>query len=183
MKDFFKNIPTLHTERLTLRKISPRDAEDMYGYSRDPAVTEYLLWDVHADLRHTVRYIRAVQKYYAKGLFYDWAVVDNESGRMIGTCGFARIDEANRCAELGYVLHRDFWGRGYAAEAARAVISVGFNTLDLKRIEARYMIDNFASARVMEKLGMRYEGIKRAAIFVKGAFRDIGYYSILQEEF
>lgn len=182
MKDFFKNIPTIHTERLTLRKIAISDAEDMYSYSKDPRVTEYLLWDVHRDIHQTLRFIKAVQKYYAKGLFYDWAVIENDSGRMIGTCGFARIDDDNRCGELGYVLHRDYWGKGYAAEAAMAVIKVGFNELDLKRIEARYMTDNTASARVMEKLGMKAEGVRRAALFVKGKFRDIGYYSLLQEE-
>ena len=183
MKDYFKRIPTIHTARLTLRKIDIRDLEDMYEYSKDIEVTKYLLWDCHHSIRHTAAYIKLLNKYYAKGLFYDWAIVENESGKMIGTCGFARIDDNNRCAELGYVLNRDYWGRGYAAEAARAVMDIGFNVLDLKRIEARFMADNVHSARVMEKLGMHFEGIKRAELFVKGSFRDIGYYSILQEEF
>lgn len=183
MNDFFKRIPTIYTERLTLRRISTDDAQDMYVYSRDPEVTRYLLWDAHTDIRHTARYLKAVQKYYSKGLFYDWALEEKESGRMIGTCGFSRLDADNRCGEIGYVLNRDFWGRGYAAEAARAVMDIGFNVLDLKRIEARFMADNAHSARVMEKLGMRFEGIKRAELYVKGKFRDIGYYSLLKEEY
>ncbi len=182
MRDFFKKIPTIDTKRLTLRRIDISDLEDIYLYSSDPEVTRYLLWDVHPNIQHTRRYIKAVEKHYSKGLFFDWAIVEKESGRMIGTCGFARIDEENRCGELGYVLNRDFWGKGYAAEAARAVIAIGFGTLDLKRIEARYMLDNTASARVMEKLGMKHEGVRRAALYVKGKFRDIGYYSLLQEE-
>lgn len=183
MKEFFKNIPTIHTERLILRKIDISDLADMYEYSRDGEVTRYLLWDSHKSIKHTAAYLKILKKYYAKGLFYDWAVVERESGRMIGTCGFAKIDEANRYAELGYVLNRNYWGHGYAAEAARSVMRIGFETLDLKRIEARFMTDNTASARVMEKLGMKYEGTKRSSLYVKGAFRDIGYYSILQEEF
>ncbi len=183
MKDFFKSIPTIHTKRLTLRKIDMSDLADMYEYSKDDEVTRFLLWESHKSIRHTAAYLKLLKKYYAKGLFYDWAVIERESGRMIGTCGFAKIDEVNRCAELGYVLNRKCWGRGYAQEAARAVMKIGFETLDLKRIEARFMTENKASARVMEKLGMRFEGVKRASLYVKGSFRDIGYYSILQEEF
>lgn len=183
MKDYFKKIPTLYTRRLTLRKIGINDVDDMYEYSRDEQVSRYLLWSTHPDRAHTKRYIKALEKYYAKGMFYDWGIEETESGRLIGTCGFARIDGENRTAELGYVLRADRWGMGYAAEAAREVLRVGFCELGLHRIEARYMVDNAPSARVMEKLGMRFEGIKRAELFVKGKYRDIGYYSILKDEY
>ena len=102
---------------------------------------------------------------------------------MIGTCGFTAIDLPNRSAELGYVLHPAYHGRGLATEAAGEVLRFGFERLGLHRIEARYMEGNEASTHVMERLGMRHEGLRRDALFVKGAFRTVGTYAILREEY
>ncbi len=183
MKEYFKHLPSLSTRRLILRRIEERDTDDMYEYSCDRAVSKYLLWSAHESKEQTRKFIRSVIKYYAKQLFYDWAIVEKKSGKMIGTCGFARIDEANNSAELGYVLSRSHWGNGYAPEAAQAVLQVGFCELGLNRIEARYMVENTASARVMEKLGMHPEGVRRQELYIKGQYRDIGYYSILRDEY
>lgn len=90
--------------------------------------------------------------------------------------------EHNR-AEIGYVISTKNWGKGYGTEVANAVISFGFEQMELERIQARCFIDNIASQRVMEKVGMTYEGTLRKAMFVKGKFQDIKIYSILREEF
>lgn len=160
-----------------------QDAEDVYEYSSDSLVPEYLLWRPHTSLEESRRYVHLVKKYYAKKEFFDWALEHKESGKMIGTCGFSRIDETNSCAELGYVLNRDYWGQGLAVEAAREVIRIGFEILSFNRIEARYMVENQASARVLAKLGFTFEGVHRKSIFVKGQFRDIGYYALLKEDY
>ena len=171
----FSNIPTLKTERLSLRAMHPIDAEDMYDYARRPEVSEFLLWEPHPSVAYTKQYLGYIQSRYALGDFYDWAVIDRESRRMIGTCGFTRIDTANDTAEIGYVLNPDFRGRGYALEAAQKVIEFAFSELGVHRIEARFMEGNQASLRVMEKLGMTFEGYHRDAIFVKGRYRTVGY--------
>ena len=160
-----------------------RDADDVYAYSSDSRVPEYLLWRPHTSPEESRRYVHLVKKYYTKKEFFDWALEHKESGRMIGTCGFSRIDETNLCAELGYVLNRVYWGQGLAVEAAREVIRIGFEVLSFNRIEARYMVENQASARVLEKLGFTFEGVHRKSIFVKGQFRDIGYYALLKEDY
>ena len=170
----FSNIPTLHAARIALRPMHSIDAEDMYDYAKREEVTEFLLWSPHPSVSYTRDYLRYVEGRYALGDFYDWAIIDQESRRMIGTCGFTKINTDHDSGEIGYVLHPDFWGKGYAVEAARCVMDFGFEILGLHRIEARFMKGNERSLRVMEKLGMSFEGYHVDEIFVKGEYKTVG---------
>ena len=181
--NLFDRSPKIETDRLILRHMKPSDYRDMYDYARRPEVTRYLLWSPHENEEYTRLYLKQVQKCYRQGTFHDLGVVCKEDGRFIGTCGFARIDDANATAEAGYVFNPDYWGKGYATEALGAVIALGFERMGFNRIEARYMVDNSASRRVMEKSGMSYEGVLRQSIFVKDGYEDIGFCSILKEEY
>ncbi len=179
----FRNIPVLETEHLILRRMQKSDADDMYDYAKRSDTTKYLLWNPHPDRKFTYQYLVYLNHQYKVGEFHDWAVVEKESGRMIGTCGFTRFDYGNDGAEIGYVLNPDFWGKGFATEAVRRVIRFGFDYLGLHRLEAKYMEGNVASRRVMEKCGMTFEGVRRDSIFVKGGFVSVGVCSILREEY
>lgn len=179
----FADLPVLRTERLTLRAMRASDDTDMYEYASDPRVTEYLLWDVHPDQFYTARYLDYVVRHYRTGEFTDWAVTVTETGKMIGTCGFTRIDMEHSVGEVGYVLNPAFWGKGIAAEAVRAVIEFGFERLALHRIEAKFMRGNERSLRVMEKCGMKFEGYRRESMRIKGRYSDIGYAAVLLKEF
>lgn len=175
----FSNIPTLETERLILRSMHPMDADDMFDYAGREDVTRYLLWSPHPSPSYTEDYLKYIQSRYALGDFFDWAVVHRESGKMIGTCGFTKINAENNYGEIGYVINPDFRGMEYAAEAAKRVIEFGFEELGLHRIEARFMKGNEASLRVMEKLGMSFEGYLKDAIYVKGSYRTVGVCAIV----
>lgn len=181
---FFRDLPTLHTERLTLRRMIPHDAGDMYAYSRDPEVARYMLWEAHQSLRDSQNFLRFVQERYSRGDPAAWGLVERESGAFIGSCGLQEnwIPEHSR-AEIGYVLSREHWGRGLMTEAVSAVIRVAFERLGLNRVEARCIAGNEASMRVLEKAGMSYEGTSRSSHFVKGEFRDLHHYSILSADF
>lgn len=179
----FKNIPTLETERLILRRINPSDIEDVYDYARRYEVSEFLLWYPHDEITFTKRYLKIVDTQYKRGEFYDWAVVNKADGRMIGTAGFPRFNLFNNSAEISYVLNSKYWGRGLAAEAARAVITFGFEALGLHRIEARYMVGNIGSKRITEKCGMREEGILRESVYAKGKYVDVAVASILYDDY
>lgn len=179
----FSHMPQLETPRLILRRLRSSDDRDMYDYAKRTDVTRYLLWSPHPDLSYTRDYLHYLSTRYAAGNFYDWGIVCKQSGRMIGTCGFTNIDAQHDAAEIGYVLHPDYWGQGLAAEAARAVLSFGFDRLLLHRIEARFIEGNTASLRVMEKVGMTFEGYRREAMMVKGKYRTIGCCSILCTEY
>ncbi len=183
VKRIFSSIPELETERLLLRKMKRADAEDMYEYSKNPEVTRYLLWMPHPSVHYTARYLNYLQDRYSVGKFYDWALVDKSTGKMIGTCGFTCFHEEHNSAECGYVLNPEYWGRGIAAEALGAVMKFGFMTLGLHRIECRYMKGNDRSRRVMEKVGMTFEGMMRDSILVGDKYRTVGVCAILAEEY
>ena len=181
--NIFSKFPTLETERLILRAMRVSDAPDMYDYAKRTEVTRYLLWNPHPDIAYTRRYLEYLSGRYRLGLFYDWALISKETGRMIGTCGFVRFDCPHNSAELGYVLNPDYQGKGLMTEAARRVLQFGFSVLGLHRVECRYMVENEPSRQVMKRLGMSFEGVRRSSMLVKGLYRDIGYCAILANEF
>ena len=178
----FSNLPVIHTERLTLRKIRVSDTDDMFEYARQPEVTRYLTWYPHRNREYTKEYLEYLGSRYATGDFYDWAItLDSEGGKMIGTCGFTRFDPPNNSAEIGYVLNPAYRHMGIATEAAAAIIRFGFNELLLHRIEARYMKGNDASRRVMERLGMSFEGEMRESLYHNGEYKTVGICSIINK--
>ena len=179
----FKKIPVIETDRLRLRRMRVEDCADMYEYSKREDVTEYLLWSPHPNKTHTKKYLEYIKTRYDDGEFYDWAIELKSEQKMIGTCGFTEFDIANNSAEVGYVVNPAYRGRGYAPEALLEVMMFGFLELNLHRIEARYMTGNDASRKVMDKLGMKYEGCARSSLFVKGQYRSINTCAILSDEF
>ena len=179
----FSKMPMLRTGRLYLRPMRVTDAEDMFAYAKNPEVSRYLVWRAHADIGYTREYLTYLEGRYRQGLHYEWAVICGADNRMIGTCGFSAVDTVHGVGEVGYVLHPDYWGQGFATEALREVLRFGFHVLGLRRIEARYAVGNEASRRVMEKVGMCFEGVRRQAMLLKGAPVDIGMCAILRHEF
>ncbi len=119
---------------------------------------------------------------YERGEAGRWGIVYKGDHRFVGTCGFAGWEREHVRAELGYVLAREYWGRGFIPEAMRAVIHFGFERMNLNRIEARCIAENTSSVRVMEKAAMTYEGTLRQREFIKGAYRDMKLYAILKSE-
>ena len=179
----FSNIPELKTQRLILRKMLVRDADDMFEYAKRADVTKYLTWNPHPNRNYTREYLEYISTRYSVGEFYDWAVTTADEGKMIGTCGFTRFDYNSNYAEVGYVINPEYWGNGYATEALDTVIKFGFERLALRRIEARHMEGNIASRRVMEKVGMTYEGTLRSALLVKGEYKNICVCSLINSNF
>ena len=178
----FSQIPILQTERLTLRKLTPRDAADMYDYAHREDVTRYLTWKPHPDLAYSREYLEYLQGRYAGGMYYDWGIIDRADNKMIGTCGFTSFTCTHDKAEIGYVIHPDYWGKGIAPEAVKTIIDFGFENLHLHRIEAKFIKGNDRSLRVMEKVGMTFEGYEREAMLIKGQFVTVGTCAILRSE-
>jgi [ribosomal protein S5]-alanine N-acetyltransferase len=176
--------PELETERLLLRRMRLDDAEAMFAYASDPEVTRYVLFETHQTVEDSKAFLRLAVEGYERGDFGVWGVVLKDSGAFVGTCGVdVNYAPEHARAELGYVLGRQHWGKGLMPEAVRAVIRFGFLRMGLNRIQARCIAENVASARVMEKVGMTYEGTLRESEFIKGAYRDMKLYSILRREF
>jgi [ribosomal protein S5]-alanine N-acetyltransferase len=182
LEEIFRELPTLETPRLVLRKIRLGDAPDIFAYASDPAVARYTTWPPHPTVAATEAFVRELLQRYAQGLVAPWGIVHREDGKMIGSCGFAYVMAWHGRAEIAYALSRAYWGRGLMPEAVRAVLGFGFETLRLNRIEARCEIENVASERVMQKLGMQFEGVLRQHTQVMGVYRDLKLYSILRDE-
>lgn len=176
-------MPTLTTDRLILRRIAVSDTDDMYEYACLDEVTKYLTWYPNPDKEYTHDYLEYLGTRYRVGDFFDWAVTLKESGKMIGTCGFSRFNYTDDSAEVGYVINPKYRGNGYAPEALAEVLRFGFENLGLNRLEARYMNGNSASRRVMEKVGMTFEGVHYGSMLIKGDYRDVGVCAILRNNY
>jgi [ribosomal protein S5]-alanine N-acetyltransferase len=182
LEDIFRELPSLETPRLVLRKIRLDDAPDIFAYASDLGVARYTTWPPHPTVAATEAFVRELLQRYAQGLVAPWGIVHRDDGKVIGSCGFASVMAWHGRAEIAYALSRAYWGRGLMPEAVRAVLGFGFETLHLNRIEARCEIENVASERVMQKLGMQFEGVLRQHTQVMGVYRDLKLYSILRDE-
>ncbi len=174
-------LPILETKQLTLRKIKVEDAEAMYQYASKDEVTKHVLWDSHRSIETTKQFVQVMIDKYEEGNF-SWAITLKETKEFVGTIDFVTYNAAENIAEIGYALSDRHWGKGYVSEATKALLDFGFNELQLVRIQARCFADNIGSERVMQKVGMTYEGTMRKAKFAKGKHHDIKMYAILRED-
>lgn len=181
--DYFQHTPVIHSERLHLRKLTMKDAPDIYEYSKDPLVAEHVLWDAHTSVWESKGYIRWMMRKYRNGDPSSWGIALNENDKVIGTIGFMWIQPENAAAEVGYSLSRKYWNKGYMTEALKALMKYGFDEMKLNRIEAMHETSNPASGAVMRKCGMKLEGTMRSKLFNKGKYVDVDLYAILRREF
>ena len=183
IEKIYSDLPTLETERLILRKVTKEEIEDMYLYGSDEEVSKYVTWNTHETIADTKGFVEFVLNKYENKQVSPWGIEYKENGKFIGTIDFVWWQPNHKIAEIGYVISRDYWGKGLTTEVAKELVKFGFEEMDLVRVQARCDLENIASARVMEKAGMTLEGIIRKGIFVKGEHRDLKMYSILKEEF
>lgn len=180
--DIFHDLPSIETERLLLRRLRPDDDEAVFAYASDPEVSNYVVWDTHRSVEDSRSFIAINMELYAGGEVATWGIELKELGMLIGTAGFGYWNVVHDRAEIGYAIARRFWGRGYVTEAARGIIDFGFKRMGLNRIEARCEPENVGSSRVMEKAGMKYEGLLRDQMYVKGSYRSMMMYSIVRTD-
>jgi ribosomal-protein-alanine N-acetyltransferase len=173
----------LTTERLLLRDFEEHDWRPTLEYQLDPEFLLYNSWSqrTEVDVRSLIR------------MFMDWgresprkkyqlAFVLKETNQVIGNGGLRMNYPFSQTADLGYELDRRYWGRGYATEAARALLGFGFEELRLHRIWAYCVVENTASAHVLEKIGMRYEGYQQESEWMKGRWWSTWLYAMLDYE-
>lgn len=147
------------TDRLRLRRPVIEDAEAIFAeYAQDLEVTMYLTWKPTGKLEDTREHLRASATAWREGTAFGWVVLRKEDNQLLGAVG-VRVD--GHKVELGYVLAKRFWGKGYMTEAVRAVVNWAISEREVYRIWAVCDVENPASARVMEKVGMKREGILR----------------------
>ena len=154
----------IETARLLLRRFEIGDAEDMYrNWASDPEVTRYLTWQPHAGVEVTRALLGDWVARYDDGGCFHWAITWKQTGEVIGDIAAMKLNEKVESVEMGYCLGRAWWGRGLMPEALTAVMEYLFTRVGLNRIAAVHDVDNPKSGRVMEKAGMKFEGVLRQA--------------------
>jgi [ribosomal protein S5]-alanine N-acetyltransferase len=174
--------PILRTARLMLRPICVEDASDIFAYGADPKVTRYVTWPTHRTIEDALDFVNRRLRAHEMGPVLGWGITEGEGRPVIGCIGIDAISDKHFSGEMGYVLARPFWGRGMMTEAVRTVIDAVFRFTPLNRIEANCLIANAASARVMEKSGMTFEGVGREVSYFKEAFQDLKRFAILRRD-
>ena len=145
----------------------------MLDYQRDPRYLRYYPWTERTenDVRDFVQIFLDWQDEQPRRR-YQLAIDRRSDGRLIGNCGIRRSPDNDYEAELGYEVNPDFWGRGYATEAAAAMVQFGLDTLGLQQVTSWCIADNVASARVLERLGFGLESRLSQQRYFKGRWWD-----------
>lgn len=152
----------LETERLILRPFQAKDVESVFqNWTSDEKVTTYLTWSTHQTLQETEDYIHFCLQSYSQEKSYRWIIELKETQQVIGDISVVSLDERVQAAELGWVLGSKWWGQGYMPEALEAVNRYLLEEVGCLRITAVHDSENRPSGRVMQKVGMTYEGTLR----------------------
>ena len=174
---------TLETERLILRRFTVDDAEAMFhNWASDPEVTKYLTWPTHKSVEDSKWFIDFCLGNYPDSAFYNWVLELKDTHELIGNISFVTVLEEVNSMELGWVIGREYWGKGYAPEAAGKVFDTVFDEVGVNCIFAFHDINNPKSGAAMKKLGMKFEGILRQCKRNNQGIVDCARYSILKSE-
>lgn len=154
------NLPKIvETQRLTLRHPLLSDAAAIFEYARDPEVTRYMDWPTHTNPESAVEFLTGALDRLAVGTELTWMVTVKPEDWAIGAIS-ARM--RGHGVDFGYALNRRYWGRGFATEAAHAVVDWASRLEHVYRVWATCDVENIASARVLEKAGLSREGVLRS---------------------
>lgn len=176
-----KGTQRIKTERLLLRKIQPDDAEMVYMWMGDPEVCKYERWKPHANFDYSRGYIIEVLDGYKSDCTYQWGI--ELGGKLIGSVSIVNVNDYDQKATLGYCLARKYWSNGYTTEAVKSILRYMFVEIGLNRIEASHSINNIASGRVLEKVGMLLEGQSQDYYFCNSGFQDSRLFGVTKEQF
>jgi RimJ/RimL family protein N-acetyltransferase len=182
MQQAVTTLPAMETKRLRLRPFTPDDAPEVERMAGERRVSEMTLNIPHPyPPGLATEWIASHAPAAAEGSFYCFAVELKASGTLLG--GIAITPTARfRRAEIGYWLGIEHWNQGYTTEAARCIVAFGFEHLGLVRIQATCYPRNPASAKVMQKIGMAYEGLLRGYSYKDGIQEDIAMYAMLRSD-
>jgi len=172
------------TRRLLLRPFAMDDLADLHAIQSRPDVTRYLMWRPRslAEVREVLAKRARTTTLEDQGDALNLAMTLPESGALVGDVSLRWVSAKHRQGEIGFVLHPDHHGKGFAGEAGAVMLRLGFEGLGLHRVVGRCDARNTASAKVMERLGMRREAHLRQNEIVKGEWTDELVYAMLADE-
>lgn len=174
---------TLETERLILRKTIKEDIDELFYIELNPNLRRYLgIHKVGTSLNDNRNYFDFSK--YDNLDFYRWSIVEKDTNKLLGCIYLNVHDEKARSYGIDYFIREDSWNKGYATEASKCVLEFAFNKLNINRIESSGAKSNPGTLKVMEHIGLKYEGVRKDGIFYYyGGIQDLVLYGIAKEEY
>jgi [ribosomal protein S5]-alanine N-acetyltransferase len=176
------SLPTLPTQRLALRWLTPADVPALYEVFSDLEVTRYWSSPPFADIAAAEALLAEIHEAFARRTLFQWGIARRSDDLVVGTCTLAGLVPAHRRAEVGFALGRRHWGQGYMAEALPALVEFAFGQLGLYRLEADADPRNRASIRALERLGFKQEGYLRGRYHLHGEIQDAILFGLLRPD-
>jgi ribosomal-protein-alanine N-acetyltransferase len=174
--------PTIETERLILRPFREADIQDIFAYASDDQVAKYVTWNVHRTIEDSKAFFEKIKEWTnaEEGkIFFIFAMELKSSTKVIGTIDFKQPHIL--CGQIDYAMSSKYWNQGLMAEAALAVKNWSLDKYPkIVRIQALCLSDNVGSRRVMEKIGMEFECIRRKSFIIKGEAVDLCHYCVIR---
>lgn len=182
----YKHMPKVYFGEYMLRTLKVRDYHDLFEYGKDAEVTKYLNW---GPMVLSIEAKRSIKEIFfprlKNGLPIGYAIVDKKRRKMIGTVDFHSLINDQNAAEIGYVIHKDYWGKGIMTQAVKELIRLGFDYLEYDKIVIKHLSKNIGSQRVIEKSGFKY--LKREPYTLKKVNSiiqdDMLIYEITKEDY
>ncbi|RYD78318.1 MAG: N-acetyltransferase [Sphingobacteriales bacterium] len=179
----FEHFPVLKTERLTLRQFLPGDANAVFEMRINPNVNRFISRGPIQNIQEAEKLVQKVTDSYQEKLSVGWAVLLRERNKIIGGCGFNKIDFASRRAEIGGEMHPDYWGKNIAFEAVKEIVRFGLNEMNLHTIEAWVWPQNRSVVYLLEKLGFKKEAHLTDYVLKDQTFTDMAIYILHKKWF
>ena len=178
-----KGTQTLETGRLILRRYTMADVHGTFAnWCSDPEVARYTTWSAHADEGVTRALLEDWTSRYDRPDYYNWVMEMKATGEIIGNCSAVRINDDIDEVELGWCMSRREWGKGYMPEAAREITRYLFDEVGANRVCAKHDVENPKSGRVMQKIGMKFEGVRRQGFRGRRGIVDVACYAIVRSD-
>jgi ribosomal-protein-alanine N-acetyltransferase len=175
----FNPFPVLSTERLTLRQFTNEDVNELFVLRSDKRTMQYIPRPLAKTKEEVIQLIQKVNEMISKNEGINWAVTLKNDSKVIGMIGYFRMAKEHYRAEVGYMLHPDYHGKGIMREALERVLDYGFNILKFHSIEAITSPENFSSAKLLQRTGFSKIGHFKEHEYFDGKFIDSVYYTLL----
>lgn len=184
LQKFFSKFPIIKVEDYKLRDLMLADKEDYYVMMNDEAVAQF---QSDEDVPTSVAEAEAEIKFWG-GLFYRkqsifWAIADGKTDKFMGSVGFNSWNYTNRRCEISYDLMKEYRRKGIMTKVLHTVLQFAFDSMNVYRVEARTMLGNIPSHKILEKIGFKLEGIQRGYRIIREKPTDIMLYSLTKDDY
>ena len=179
----FTHFPTLETQRLRLRQMTPADVTALLQHFGNPEVVKFIEMQPIRTLEQANEWLKWMGGFFAAKDGLRWGIIHQDDNVFIGSAGLHNWNREANYAEIGYDITAPYQGAGYATEVARSLIEFGWKHMGLNRVEADVVQGNIGSMRVLQKLGFRQEGILRQRLLKGGKYYDVYLFGLLRADY